>query len=212
MQREDQYQEYVKKLKKAQLDNSPDQTLKQLSEKADYMLSFMKEYMSPSKYTSLIWLLMIVLLLVSISSFLRFGSVWRFLPLVLSVVYVLLIRMKITQLLKEHSFDTLKEDESLDSSRYVEGKVSYVMNGVKIKRQRIKQVMYFYMLAVPFLLFFSYELISGSVPFNNVWTGLGIAFIVGSYIWTLPFSDDLDELNYYESSLQSDLQILHQSV
>ena len=54
MQRQNQYEEYVKKLKKAQVSNSADQQLKQLSDKADYMLTFMKEHMTAAKYAQLI--------------------------------------------------------------------------------------------------------------------------------------------------------------
>lgn len=208
MQREDQYQEFVKKLKIAQQGNSTDQTLKQLSEKADYMLKYMKEHMPPGKYTVLIWLLMAPFMLISVYSFWSLGSIWRLAPIVACILYLLYSRLKVVRAVKAHSYDRLKDDESLDGFRYVEGKVDYVKNGIQVKRQRIQQVMYLFMLFFPFLLYFTYELLSHTVPFNNVWVGILIAFLIGSYIWKFAFSEDLEELNYFENSLESDLQLL----
>ena len=60
----------------------------------------------------------------------------------------------------------------------------------------------------PFFLYLATEFLLRAAPFNQLWMGLLIAFIFGAIAWQMLFSDDLDELNYYEESLESDLTVL----
>jgi len=212
MQRQNEYQEYVKKLKKAQLSNSADQQLKQLSEKSNYMLAFMKEHMQAFVYTRLIWLFLIPFGLISVLSYVMFGNLLRFLPVIISLAYVAYCRHGNIQLSKSNSFENLKDDESINSLRYVEGKVDYVKKGIEIKRHRILEVKYLYTFFFPFMLFLLTEIFLKFTPFHSFPIGILAAFLIGSYWWKYIFEDDLDELNHYEISLNSDLTILRQRV
>ena len=207
MQRQDQYQEYVRKLKKAQLSDSSDQLLKQMSDKTDYMLHYMKAQLPTQRYISLMWYFLGVLTLASLISFFKFGGIIRFIPLVLSGLYILYNRHQSIQLSKSDSFDRLKDDEAINSIRYVEGKVNHVRKGIELKRQRIGQVKYLYILFFPMVLFYIGELLFGRLPFNNVWIALVVAFLIGSFVWKYIFDDDLEELDQFESSLLGDLEI-----
>lgn len=211
MQRQDQYQEFVKKLKKAQQDNSSDQLLKQLSEKADYMLFYIKEHMPSQKYIRLIWLFMIPFLILTIISFWTYGSLWRLLPVLAALIFIGFSRQRVIKLTKENPFERLRDDESLDRFRYIEGKVDYVKSGIQVKRQRIMQVMFIYTFFFPFYLYMGTELLWNAVPLKNLWLGIFVAYLVGSYIWKFVFDEDLDELDYYEASLNGDLTIIRQS-
>lgn len=210
MQRQNQYQEYVKKLKKAQVSNSADQQLKQLSDKADYMLTFLKEHMPPITYTRLIWLFMIPFAIISFGSWYMFGGFVRIVPFILSLGYLGFCRHGSIQLNKASSFEVLKEDESFNSVRYVEGKVDHVKKGIEIKRHRILEAKYLYTLFFPIMLFLFTELIFKSTPFNHIWVGIIAAYLIASYWWKYIFEDDLEELNHYENSLNSDLTLLNQ--
>lgn len=212
MQRQNQYQEYVKKLKKAQVSNSADQQLKQLSDKADYMLTFMKEHMPPSIYSQFIWLFMFPFSFISIMSFFIIGGFLKLVPFMVSLLYLAYCRHSSIQLAKTGSFDVLKEDESFDGLRYVEGKVNYVKKGIEIKRHRIVEVKYLYTFFFPFMLFLVTELVMKATPFHNVWIGLMASFVIGSYWWKYIFEEDLEELNHYENSLNSDLTVLRHKV
>lgn len=210
MQRQDQYQEYVRKLKQAQLSNSSDQLLKQMSDKTDYMLHYMKTRLPTQIYTSLMWYFIGAFTLVSFISFFKFGGFIRFLPLSLSILYIIYNRHQNIKLSKSNSFDRLKDDEAINSIRYVEGKVNHVRKGIEIKRHRILQVKYLYILFFPIILFFIGELIFGKYPFNNFWIALIIAFMMGSVVWKYIFDDDLEELDQFENSLKGDLEIYRQ--
>jgi len=212
MQRQNQYQEYVKKLKKAQVSNSADQHLKQLSDKTDYMLTFMKDHMPATNYTKLLWLFVIPFGIISLISWYVFGSIFRFVPFLCCLAFLAYCRHGSIQLSKSRSFETLKENESFDSLRYVKGKVDHVKKGIEIKRHRILEAKYLYTLFFPFLLFLAAELLLKRFPFNNVWIGIIAAFVIGSYWWKYVFAEDLDELNHYENSLNSDLVVLRQRV
>lgn len=207
MQRQDQYQEYVRKLKKAQLSDSSDQLLKQMSDKTDYMLHYMKAQLPTQRYVSLMWYFLGAFTLVSLVSFFKFGGIIRFIPLVLSGLYILYNRHQSIQLSKSDSFDRLKDDEAINSIRYVEGKVNHVRKGIELKRHRIGQVKYLYIIFFPFVLFYIGELIFGRLPFNNFWIALIVAVLIGSFVWKYIFDDDLEELNQFESSLIGDLEI-----
>lgn len=212
MQRQDQYQEYVRKLKKAQLNDSSDQLLKQMSDKTDYMLQYLKTQMPSQGFNTLQRYFVGAIALVSLISFIKFGGVIRFIPFGLSILYVIFYRHQSIQLSKSDSFDRLKDDESINSLRYVEGKVNHVRKAIEMKSHKILQVKYLYVLFFPFVLFFIGELIFGRTPFNHFWIALAVAFIIGSFIWKYHFDDDLEELDQFESSLIGDLNIYRQRV
>ena len=207
-----QYQQYIKKVKKAGHHDSDHNLIKQLNQKADYMLTYMRDHMAASEFDKMRWIFLVPFVLLSLVSCLVFGGLWRIVPIVLSAGYLFFCRHQSIQLLKTKSFTPLSEDETINSVRYVESKVSHVQHGIEVKRHRILEIKYLYIFFFPFFLYLATEFLLRAAPFNQLWMGLLIAFIFGAIAWQMLFSDDLDELNYYEESLESDLTVLRARV
>jgi hypothetical protein len=212
MENQSQYQVYLKKIKEVGRHDSAEKLIKQLNGKADYMLTYMREHMAASDFNQMKLIFIIPFLILSLLSCLVFGGFWRIVPLILAAAYILFCRHQAIQLHKTESFKPLAEDETINSLSYVESKVNHVQYGIEVKRHRILEIKYLYIFFFPFFLYLTTEFLIRSTPFNQFWIGLIIAFIVGVIAWQMMFSEDLDELQYYEESLESDLIVLKNKV
>lgn len=212
MENQNQYQVYLKKIKEVSHHDSAEKLIKRLNGKADYMLTHMREHMAASEFNQMKWIFIIPFLILSLLSCIIFGGYWRMIPLVLAAIYIFYCRHQGIQLLKAESFTPLRDDETINSLRYVESKVNHVQYGIEVKRHRILEIKYLYIFFFPFFLYLTSEFLLRAAPFNQFWIGLLIAFIVGMIAWQMLFSEDLEELKYYEESLESDLTVLRHKV
>ncbi len=212
MENQNQYQVYLKKIKQVGHHDSAEKLIKQLNGKADYMLTYMREHMAASEFNQMKLLFIIPFLILSFLSCLIFGGFWRMVPLIAAALYIVYCRHQAIQLQKSDSFTPLREDETINSLRYVESKVNHVQFGIEVKRHRILEIKYLYIFFFPFFLYLTTEFLIRSTPFHQFWIGLIIAFFVGIIAWQMMFSEDLEELKYYEDSLESDLTVLRHKV
>ncbi len=210
MDRQDQYQNFLQKLIIAAHAESDDTLLAKLNEKTDYMLENIKQHMPNREFSIINWCLCISLILMSIALTIRSGEWLWSLPIAGLLLYLIYHRIKLNQRLKSSAFTPIQANEQIDNLRYVESKVHYTIKGISIKRTRVMQSRNLLIFFFPLLMVYFFEL---SFGYNTLGFGLVsmlLAYLMSSYCWVFLFAEDVEELNYYETSLEQDLSHIRQ--
>lgn len=212
MEYQDQYQEYLKRIKLAEHNHSAGFGLRQLNDKTEQILTSLRSQITAGDYRKIFLILFIPFILVALWTFFMYGGYGRIVALVLIIVYSVYMRIQMKKDIgASHSAFLEDEQVSTDISE-VEDKVQYIKKGLCIKRKRVGLTKVFYMIFFPIFMYMVVESLIGSIPFQNIFLGLTIAFLVGSFIWTIYFAEDLEELKYFEDSMKSNLNLSNQSV
>jgi|GEM_PF-1591946 len=210
MDRQDQYQNFLQKLIIAAHAESDDTLLAKLNEKTDYMLENIKRHMPNREYSIINWTLSIVLIVLCSALIILKADWYWILPIAGLSIYFAAQRIKLGRQLKTSAFTPIKENERIDNLRYVESKVQYTLKGISVKRRRVLQSRNLLIIFLPMLMVCIFELVFGYDSYGTLTFSVLIAYAMSSYCWIFLFSDDAEELDYYESSLQQDLNQIRQ--
>jgi len=209
MEIQDQYQEYLKRIKLAEHNHSANFAMRQLNDKAEQILASLKSQITVADYRKIFLILFIPFITVAAWSFFLYGGYGRIVALVLLIGYSVYMRIQIKK-----DIDDSRTSENGETSKDivgVESKVLYIRKGLGIKRKRVSLMKIFYMIFFPIFLYMVVETLIGGIPFQSSFLGLTIAFLIGSFVWTIYFAEDLEELNYFEQSIESKLNLVNQS-
>jgi hypothetical protein len=87
-------------------------------------------------------------------------------------------------IIKENKTLGIKNGMDQDSDEtFLSNKISYASSAIGIKEKRNELVQLFYALFFPLLLYFSYLLVFGIAPFNDMIIGLILAYLISTPLW-----------------------------
>jgi len=210
MDRQDQYQNYLKKLIIASQVETDDSLLAKLNDKTGYMLLNIKQRMPNREFSIINWVFSVSLVIICFALYFK-NHIWYFLmPILMLLIYFIIYRVRFSQTYKSSAFSPIKESETLNNLRYVESKVLYTNRGILIKRLQVMRSRNLLLIFFPLLLVCLFELIIGHHTLVSFISSIALAYIISSYCWYHIFVEDVEELKYYESSLNSDLAKIRQ--
>lgn len=104
--------------------------------------------------------------------------------LITVLLYFVFAVFTMTNIIKENKSLRIKNGIDQDNDEtFLSNKISYASSAIGIKEKRNELVQIFYALFFPLLLYFSYVLILGNVPFNDMIIGLIVAYLISTPLW-----------------------------
>lgn len=132
----------------------------------------------------------------------QYGLSWRLIPLIGLVGFFIAYRIFTKN--SEQDNRLLSQDIHDDSPRplkYLGMKVDYLSSITQNRKTSLQLVRTFYIIFFPFLSYFIYEIVIGAVPFDHIFIGLVVAYILSGFFWYFFFKKDFSEVGFSESQL-----------
>jgi len=175
--------------------------LQLIENKAENLLSDLKEGNDASLYFNALIVLVVTFLLCLISLYIKSGEYSHLLIyLIILVCLLTLYNIRMSSAYKENAL--LKRYQSLkngdDKLAYVSGLLKYLSSGMNVKLRRLKTVRLIYIIMFPIFLVLLQEILRDT---SNLFLSFILAIVIGSSFWAVYFKNDIEELSYAQDDI-----------
>lgn len=175
--------------------------LQLIENKAENLLSELKEGNDASLYFNALIILVTAFLVCLISLYIKSGNFYSLIIyLAILVCLLTLYNVRMSSAYKENAllkrYKALKNSD--DKLAYVSGLLKYLSSGMKVKLKRLKTVKLIYIIIFPIFLVLLKQLFAGEL---NVMISFITAILLGSTFWAFYFNKDIEELSFAQEDI-----------
>jgi len=176
--------------------------LQLIENKAENLLSDLRNGDDSSLYSNALLVLVVLFLLSLVSVYIKTGE-FKHLLAYLGILLVLLVlhKVKMSAAYKENALlKRYKQHAETDKQSYVSGLLKYLSSGMNVKFKRLKSVRLIYMIIFPLMLIILSELFNGES--RSFILSLIVAYVLGATFWYFYFQDDINELDFAQDDVE----------